>query len=160
LAASLPLFAQSAFAMCVAPAAVAGHSPAESHLIGKVRDSAAVFYGEVIGFDYIPDDSVQEGTGKLSGLGKAERRVVRLLPHRWWKGEQGREVRVAIGGTRYANGMSEVSSEDYPMDLGKKYLVFARADQGKLSTSACSGNRTEAEAAELMDLLDQLRASF
>lgn len=160
MAASLSLFAQSAFAMCVAPAAVAGHPAAEGHVIGKVRDSAAVFYGEVIGFDYIPDDSVQERAGKLSGLGRAEKRVVRLLPHRWWKGEQGREVRVTIGGIRYANGMSEVSSGDYPMELGKKYLVFAHLDQGNLSTNACSGNRTEAEAAEQMDMLDRLRASL
>ena len=57
-------------------------------------------------------------------------------------------------------GLSEMGSEEYALELGHKYLVFAHVERDILTTPICSGNRAGDQAAADEELLDQLVSAF
>ena len=107
-----------------------------------VKNSAAVFAGEVIAEDY---RTVENEEGKVL--------VITLKVRRWWKGTGANEIELYTSERKYANGKTVVMAEDFVFKKGESYLVYASVKDQKLRTSDCSRTTSLADAAEDLDQL-------
>ncbi len=108
----------------------------------ELKNSTAVFSGQVIAEEYRPvnskEDHLPEGGEAL---------VIRFAVERWWKGSGEEEVILYTGVTRYPNGYTRMFAEDFTFRVGEKYLVYADSSEDGLKTNGCR-RTAEIEKAE------------
>jgi hypothetical protein len=104
----------------------------------SLREDDAVFSGEVIETD---------------GL------TVKFKVKKTWKGEVKDKVSMATGAVKFEDGLLLSSMCDYKFELGRKYLVFANASEGKLKASKCSWTGILGERKRFTNELDRVKRS-
>lgn len=97
---------------------------AQKFLVKEFEDAITVFSGEVI---------------------TADTSRVRIKVEKIWKGDFKEEITLSTGARKIAasRGSGEdlisVSTCDYRFEIGKKYLVFAKINEGKMLARRCGG---------------------
>jgi hypothetical protein len=123
-----------------------------------VKQSNAVFSGEVVGFEYrkgIPNwfmDEQAKQTGKAIDY---ETLVVKILVKQWWKGDAPTEIYLLTGSTKNADGTSSHSSCGYTFHKGGTYLIFAAGKENEYRTSDCLRTRKLTEAKDDLKILGE-----
>lgn len=101
----------------------------------SVGEADAVFSGEVI---------------EMDGL------TVKFKVKKAWKGDVKDKVSMATGALKSEDGFLLSSMCDYKFELGRKYLVFANASEGKLKASKCSWTGVLGERKRFANELDRV----
>ena len=108
----------------------------EQEIKGRLKDSKAVFSGEILKI------SETSQTRDVIGLDV----TVKIRLKEIWKGQLTKEVIIKTPDNSAACG--------YSFEVGKSYLVFAHSRKGKiLATGLCSGNRLLETATEELKIL-------
>ncbi|MCA1623136.1 MAG: hypothetical protein LC768_16530 [Acidobacteria bacterium] len=123
-----------------------------------IKQSKAVFSGEVIGFEYrkdIPNWSMDEQAKRTGKAIDYETLVVKVHVKQWWKGEVPTEIYLLTDSTRNADGTSMHSSCDYTFHRGETYLIFATGKENDYRTSNCQRTRKLTEAKDNLKILGE-----
>jgi hypothetical protein len=112
------------------------------------RNNAAIFDGTVRLIERI--DRLENMGGRPETVGH---RLVTFDVHESWLGAVGERTTLVLTG-----GYGWSTSNDFGVQLGKRYLIFAHRDRhGELSTSSCSGSREYGAATDSLAFLRRLR---
>lgn len=115
-----------------------------------VRNSSAVFTGQVTAIEYIPAQD-QRVKGQ-------QVQVVKLATGAWWKGTPSEQITLHIHIPRDADGTDYIVSTEYQYEVGQHYLIYATTANGNLYADGCT--RTQELGAATRDVaeLDALKA--
>lgn len=92
------------------------------------------------------------------GAGGADQLVITMAADSWWKGLKSHDVRVHANEYKYADGRPGIYiPNQYPYQVGGKYLVYAAARHGNLYANACTRTKTIELAADDIAALDALK---
>jgi hypothetical protein len=124
----------------------------------EFKNADAIFLGKVERFDFIkgvPNEFLEKRREVIPGL-TWETKFEVFSVDIYWKGISDPEVSILNGLTRNSDGTgSGPSSDEYPFEEGKTYLVFAQRTKGYLMASDCSFTRRDDQIDEILPLLGQ-----
>jgi hypothetical protein len=132
------LFSVGSAYECTGPASV----------VISVKNSTAVFSGEVISEDY---RDLNEGS--MGEPREAKALVIKLKFKRWWKGNGAEEVDLYSSVRKYPDGTQSFMEEDFRFRKGENYLVYAYGKGEKLRTNGCTRTKKLADAEWIKTLL-------
>jgi len=124
----------------------------ESYVKERITDSAIVFSGKVVGFEFqkgVPNEYASRS------LPDYETQMARFEVERSWKGSLVEQILLATDETRGSNGHSTSSSCDYNFKVGETYLVYAGSRDGFYRTHACAGTRLLSTATDQVKVLGE-----
>ena len=135
--ASLAALPQEAAACtCFFPSNVPTSDEIKRDIVKEMKESRAVFAGEVIALDTF---------------------AVRMRVERVWKGSLGEFVEFSTGAQRTAEGTVVIYGCDYSFEPGKRYLVFARgASNREMKAAQCGFTGLREPARDTERYLDEI----
>jgi len=124
----------------------------------EFKSADAIFLGKVERFDFIkdvPNEFLEKRREVIPDL-SWETKVFVFNVESYWKGDSDPQISILNGKTRNSDGTgSGPSSDEYPFEVGKTYLVFARKIKGYLMASDCSFTRRNDQIDEILPLLGE-----
>ena len=115
-----------------------------------VRNSSAVFTGQVTAIEYIPAEDQQVKGRKMQ--------VVKLATGTWWKGTPSEQITLHTNIPRDADGTDYIVSTEYRYEVGRSYLIYATSAGGHLYADGCTRTRELGPATSDIAELEALKA--
>ena len=118
----------------------------------SVKNSAMIFAGKVVGFEYRKGIANEFMQSKRIDY---ETKVVKFQVEQWWKGGVPKEIFLVTDETINADGTASNSSCNYNFKEGESYLVFAYGKEKELRTDKCSRTQPLNEADKDLKILGE-----